>query len=102
MLGLRPSGAHVKRLHRQDLYCWSTFDERRDIDFNSVLWVHRDGNVLIDPLPLTPHDFAHLRSLGGAGWIALTNSDHVRGAATIAADNILYRFRMVALVWLMR
>jgi len=76
----------MRRLHRQDLFCWSAFDERRDIDFNSVVWIRPEGNVLIDPLAMSPHDFAHLRSLGGATWIAITNSDHVRAAATIASE----------------
>lgn len=76
----------MKRLHRQDLFAWSTFDERRDIDFNSVAWIRPDGNVVIDPLAMSAHDLAHLRSLGGAGWIVITNSDHVRGAAELAAE----------------
>jgi glyoxylase-like metal-dependent hydrolase (beta-lactamase superfamily II) len=68
----------VKLLHRPDLYGWSQFDTSRNIDFNSVLWVRRDGNVVVDPLPLTEHDFDHLEKLGGAEHIILTNSDHIR------------------------
>jgi glyoxylase-like metal-dependent hydrolase (beta-lactamase superfamily II) len=75
----------MKRLHRPDLYAWSTFDESRDIDFNSVAWVRRPaGNVLIDPLPLTEHDREHLDRLGGVVLIVVTNSDHVRGARQLA------------------
>ena len=65
--------------------CWSTFAEHLDIDFTGFAWIREGGNVLIDPLPLGPHDRAHLEKLGGAAWIVLTNSDHVRGAAEIAA-----------------
>jgi glyoxylase-like metal-dependent hydrolase (beta-lactamase superfamily II) len=68
----------MKRLHRRDLYCWSRFDERLNIDFNSFVWTRPDGNVVIDPLPLSAHDEAHLRALGGVAWVVLTNSDHVR------------------------
>jgi glyoxylase-like metal-dependent hydrolase (beta-lactamase superfamily II) len=75
----------MKRLHRRDLMCWSTFAERLDIDFTGFVWTREGGNVLVDPLPLAPHDRAHLEKLGGAAWIVLTNSDHVRGAAEIAA-----------------
>jgi glyoxylase-like metal-dependent hydrolase (beta-lactamase superfamily II) len=75
----------MKRLHRRDLMCWSTFAENLDIDFTGFVWIREGGNVLIDPLPLSPHDRAHLERLGGAAWIVLTNSDHVRGAADIAA-----------------
>jgi len=76
----------MKRLHRRDLFTWSTYHEPLDIDFNSIVWIRADGNVLIDPLPMTPHDRAHLAKLGGAAWIVLTNSDHVRGARALAAE----------------
>ena len=74
----------MKRLHRADLYGWSVFDESRNIDFHSVLWVREGGNVVIDPLPLSEHDRAHLLELGGAGSIVITNSDHVRAAGALA------------------
>ncbi len=76
----------MKRLHRADLYAWSVFDEARDVDFNGVLWARPEGNVLVDPLPMTPHDRAHLASLGGAAWIVVTNSDHVRAAQALATE----------------
>jgi glyoxylase-like metal-dependent hydrolase (beta-lactamase superfamily II) len=76
----------MKRLHRRDLYCWSVFNERLNIDFNSFLWVREGGNVVIDPLPLTAHDKEHLKTLGGIAWIVLTNSDHARGARELAAE----------------
>jgi glyoxylase-like metal-dependent hydrolase (beta-lactamase superfamily II) len=76
----------MKRLHRRDLFCWSTFVERLDIDFNGFALVHERGNILVDPLPLSAHDSKHLRELGGASWIVLTNSSHVRGAKEIAAE----------------
>jgi glyoxylase-like metal-dependent hydrolase (beta-lactamase superfamily II) len=76
----------MKRLHRKDLYCWSTFAERLDIDFNSFAWVREGGNVLVDPLPMSEHDRKHLRELGGAAWIVVTNSAHVRGAKEIAVE----------------
>ena len=74
----------MKRLHRPELYGWSRFDEARDVDFHSVCWTRPDGNVLVDPLPLSEHDRAHLEKLGGAALIVITNSDHTRGAADIA------------------
>jgi hypothetical protein len=75
----------MKQLHRPDLLTWSVYDEPRRMDFNSFLWRREGGNVLFDPLPLTPHDRQHLDELGGAAWIVLTNSAHVRGAREIAA-----------------
>jgi hypothetical protein len=74
----------MKRLHRRDLWCWSQFNERLDIDFNSFVWTRPDGNVVIDPLPMSAHDRAHLAALGGARWIVITNSDHVRDARALA------------------
>lgn len=73
----------MKQLHRPDLFGWSRFDEARNIDFHSTLWVRPSGNVAIDPLPLCEHDAAHLRELGGAALIVVTNSDHVRDAARL-------------------
>ncbi len=75
----------MKRLHRDDLYGWSRFDEARNIDFHSVLWRREGGNVLVDPLPISPHDEEHLRALGGASLIVVTNSDHARATAEVAA-----------------
>jgi glyoxylase-like metal-dependent hydrolase (beta-lactamase superfamily II) len=75
----------MKQLHREDLLGWSQFNEERDLDFHSVLWVRPEGNVAIDPLPLIPHDRSHIERLGGVAWIVVTNSDHVRAAADLAA-----------------
>lgn len=75
----------MKRLHREDLFGWSRFDEARNIDFHSVLWVRDGGNVAIDPLPLSEHDRQHLTELGGVAIIVITTSDHVRAAAELAA-----------------
>jgi hypothetical protein len=74
----------VKKLHRPDLWGWSRFDEGRNIDFNSVFWARSGGNVAIDPLPLTPHDLAHVEALGGVMVIVVTNSDHTRAATALA------------------
>ena len=74
----------MKRLHRNDLYGWSLFDEGRNIDFHSVLWVRPGGNVVIDPLPLSEHDQAHLESLGSVSTIVITNSDHERASKSLA------------------
>ncbi|BAY11785.1 MBL fold metallo-hydrolase [Calothrix sp. NIES-2098] len=74
----------MKSLHRPDLYAWSSFNPARNIDFNGVAWIRHSGNILIDPVALSNHDWNHLESLGGVAWIVLTNSDHVRSAPEIA------------------
>lgn len=76
----------MKQLHRPDLFSWSAFDEARNLDFNGFAWVRKTGNVLIDPMPMTPHDFRHLESLGGASLIVVTNSDHTRHAEYLARE----------------
>lgn len=75
----------MKRLHRSDMFGWSQFDEARNIDFHSVLWQRPGGNVLVDPLPLSEHDARHLEQLGGAAWVVVTNSDHLRATKSVAA-----------------
>jgi len=77
--------AAMKSLHRPDLYCWSRFDEARNVDFNSFFLRRPNGNLIVDPLPLSAHDRAHVESLGGAAAIVLTNSDHVRDTEAIRA-----------------
>jgi glyoxylase-like metal-dependent hydrolase (beta-lactamase superfamily II) len=63
---------------------WSTFDQSRDVDFNSIAWIRDGGNVLIDPLPMSEGDLLQLEALGGAAVIVITNSDHVRDSAVLA------------------
>jgi Metallo-beta-lactamase superfamily len=76
----------MKLLHRPDLFCWSEFDSERNIDFHSLAWIRPEGNVLVDPLPLSEHNRSHLQSLGGARWIIITNSDHIRASQELAAQ----------------
>jgi glyoxylase-like metal-dependent hydrolase (beta-lactamase superfamily II) len=73
----------MKSLHRPDLFAWSHFDEARNVDFHGVAWIRQDGNLLIDPLPMSEHDRAHLQRWRRGG-IVVTNSDHVRGAQALA------------------
>jgi glyoxylase-like metal-dependent hydrolase (beta-lactamase superfamily II) len=74
----------MKSLHQPSLHSWSSFDEERNVDFNSYLWVRDGGNVVIDPMPLSDHDAAHIEQLGGVAWVVITNSDHVRASQALA------------------
>lgn len=74
----------MKSLHRPDMYGWSSFELERNVDFNSYAWIRPEGNISIDPLPLSSHDFDHLNSLGGAAWIVVTNSDRFRATKGLA------------------
>src|SRR3954462_13246917 len=78
----------LKRMHRRDLFSWSSYSEKLDIDFNGFLWVREGGNVLIDPLPMTAHDGAHFERLGGARSIVLPNSARVRAAAVLPGAQV--------------
>ncbi len=75
----------MKRLHRPDLFTWSVYDETQQVDFNGLLWRRDGGNVVVDPVPLAPADERHLAELGGAAWILITNSSHVRAGRELAA-----------------
>jgi glyoxylase-like metal-dependent hydrolase (beta-lactamase superfamily II) len=75
----------MKRLHRPDLFTWSSYDETQGVDFNGFLWRREGGNVVVDPVPLGPPDERHLAELGGASRIVITNSSHVRAARELAA-----------------
>ena len=76
----------MKLLHRSNLFSWSAFDEGKNVDFNGTLWVREGGNIVIDPMPMSDHDRAHLAELGGAAWIIMTNSDHTRWGQELAAE----------------
>ncbi|MBL1264628.1 MBL fold metallo-hydrolase [Candidatus Methylomicrobium oryzae] len=76
----------MKQLHRKDLFGWSVFNEERNLDFHSVLWVRPEGNVAIDPLPLSAHDRKHLQTLGGVKLVVITNFDHVRAGWLMAQE----------------
>ncbi|MFT5357638.1 MAG: hypothetical protein ACI9KE_004875 [Polyangiales bacterium] len=73
----------MKHLHRDDLFSWTLFDEARNVDFHGTYW-SAHGGVLVDPLPLSAHDRAHIDLLGGVGTIVVTNSDHARSAVELS------------------
>lgn len=76
----------MKALHRPDLFCWSAFDEARNVDFNGLFVRRATGNVVVDPMPLSAHDRAHIDALGGVAEVVLTNSDHVRAAQALKQE----------------
>ena len=73
----------MKPLHRPDLFGWSVFNEEKNMDFNGVFWHRPQGNVVVDPVAVSAHDWAHIKALGGIAWIVVTNSDHLRGAESL-------------------
>ena len=75
----------MKLLHKPNLFCWSTFNEERNLDFHSVFWKGTHANVAIDPLELSAHDRRHIEALGGVQDIIITNSDHLRATAQLQA-----------------
>jgi glyoxylase-like metal-dependent hydrolase (beta-lactamase superfamily II) len=75
----------MKRTHREDVFCWSRFDEARNMDFNSWAWARSGEVVLIDPLPLSEHDRRELEALGRVTHVVITNSDHLREAPALVA-----------------
>ena len=73
----------MKALHTPRLFSWSALDEARNIDFNGTLWKSNAGNVVFDPMPLTPHNTQRLMDLGGADYVMISNSDHIRAAEAV-------------------
>ena len=75
----------MKRLHRDDLFGWSVFDESRNIDFHGLAWVRGGGNVLVDPMPMSAHDEgAPACTRRPPRRFVVTNSDHTRDAVGLA------------------
>lgn len=70
----------MKQLTLNGFYTWSIFSEMRQIDFNGHLWTRPQGNILIDPVPMSDADLRQLEQLGGARLIVVTNRDHEREA----------------------
>ncbi len=75
----------MKTLHQPHFFSWSRFDEARNIDFHGYAIVRPDGVVLVDPMPMSDHDLAHLDALGQVVAVVVTNSDHTRAVQELAA-----------------
>ncbi len=73
----------MKRLIFEDIYTWALFSEERQLDFNGHLWVRPEGNIIIDPVPMSDVDRAELEGLGHTKWIVVTNRGHEREARTL-------------------
>jgi uncharacterized cupin superfamily protein len=66
---------------------WSVWQPDRNLFFNSffIEGAFGDGNLIVDPLPLSDADAAEIANRGGAAWVAITNRDHERDARAVAA-----------------
>jgi len=64
---------------------WSVWQPDRNLFFNSFFVESAEGNLAIDPLPLSAADAAEVETRGGLAWIAITNRDHERDARVLAA-----------------
>lgn len=67
-----------------DLYYASVYQADRRIDFNGFLWKRPEGNVLFDPMPLTPDQLEFVREQGGARWILVSSVEHLRAAPELS------------------
>ncbi len=59
------------------VFTWPWFSERHGYDFNGWLFVHEDGNVVVDPVEADAETVERLAVLGVAR-IVLTNRNHTR------------------------
>ncbi len=67
------------------VYLWSVWQPERNLFFNSHFIACSDGNLIVDPLPLSAADAGEIDERGGAAWVLVTNRDHQRDATAFAA-----------------
>jgi len=67
------------------VWIWSVWQPERNLAFNSFFIAGPEGNLAIDPLPLTDADAREIAARGGLAWVVVTNRDHERDARAIAA-----------------
>ncbi len=76
----------LTRLH--GLSTWPVYQPDRRIDFNGFFLAADAtggaGGILIDPMPLDPVQLAQVTEQGGAGFVIVTNADHLRAGAELA------------------
>ncbi len=63
---------------------WSLWQPDRNLYFNSFFIQTADGNLAVDPLPLSDADAGEIEQRGGLAWVAITNRDHERDARALA------------------
>jgi uncharacterized cupin superfamily protein len=66
------------------VWSWSQWQPDRGLDFNSFFAERPDGNLVVDPLEPDEETLAELRSRGVAA-VLVTNRDHERASAALAA-----------------
>jgi uncharacterized cupin superfamily protein len=62
---------------------WSVWQPDRNLFFNSYFLERADGNLAVDPLPLSDEDAVEIERRGGVAWVVVTNRDHERATADI-------------------
>ncbi len=66
------------------VWIWSLWKPERNLYFNSFFITRPDGNLAIDPLPLSEADALEIEARGGVAWVVITNADHERDARAVA------------------
>ncbi|HTV72268.1 MAG TPA: cupin domain-containing protein [Candidatus Acidoferrales bacterium] len=62
---------------------WSVWQPDRNLFFNSYFIETPQGNLAIDPLPLSETDAQEIAARGGIRWVVITNRDHERDSANV-------------------
>ena len=76
----------MKRLHREDLFCWSAFNERLNIDFNSFVWLREGGMLMVSASPA--QDAAVEHAVAAAAEVGVPEQ-----AVALDADGVAARVR---------
>jgi len=68
-----------------DIHTWSCFSEQKGLDFNGLYIRSGREAVIVDPPQYGEEDLRQMEALGAPRAILLTNKDHVRRSAELAA-----------------
>ena len=65
---------------------WSTFSAEKQLDFNGLFLTVGEHRILIDPPPMSSDDMQYVKRGGRLDYIAITNRDHLREAASYKTE----------------
>ena len=74
----------MQRLASEGLALYSQWQAERNVFFNSTFIAHPDGNIVVDPLPLSSEDAREIGERGGLRYVVITNTDHARASLEVA------------------
>jgi hypothetical protein len=68
------------------IWQWAKFSDEKQLDFNGLFLTVGEHRILIDPPPMSVDDVQHVKRGGRVDYIAITNRDHLREAASYKTE----------------